>query len=81
MRQYVGMLALFFMVILTLGAIGFMDGLRACSAENSMSQATPVAGSGVRSVAMITLPFLALGLLLQMAYRYGVEKCRRMPVN
>jgi hypothetical protein len=80
-RQYVGILVLLVLVVLALGAIGFLDGLRTWTPENCVSQAVPVAGSGVRSVAMISLPFFALGLLLQTAYRCGVEMCRRMPAN
>ncbi len=81
MKQYIGMLVFFLMVILALGYIGFMDGLRTCTPENCLSQVAPVAGSGARSVAMIMLPFFALGLVLQMAYRCGVEMCRRMPAK
>jgi hypothetical protein len=75
------MLVLIVLVVLALGAVVFMDCLRTCTPEKCLSQVPPVAGSGVRSVVMITLPFFALGLLLQTAYRCGVEMCRRMPAN
>ena len=61
-------------------AIGIMDGLRTWTPENCASVMAPVAESGVRSVALITIPFLALGLLLRVAYHCGVEMCRRVPV-
>ena len=81
MKQYLGTLALLSVLILTMIAIGFMDGLRTWTPENCASQVAPVAESGVRTVALITVPFLTFGLLLQVAYHCGVEVCRRTLPN
>ena len=83
MEKHLGSILILGVLLPILVAAGIAEGRRSASASPSLGEpvvSSPRAAAPVAAdlgVALITVPFLALGLLLMVAYRHGVSICRR----